>query len=160
MPSWRSVYHNHSFLSNLLAAYLWMSTYSRLSAKACQLASMMLGELPTVLHVCSPSLESISTRVCAAVPAQTQIVWEDPKRLAYDEEGAPLWFKGKSAKARMSAAEFRRYERSLSSLDCPTAAWILNTAFIRTYPQYVRGRLGPNCKKNLDCFFLSHYARV
>ena len=46
-----------------------MSTYSRLSARACQLASMMLGELPTVLQTCWPSLESISTRVCAAVPA-------------------------------------------------------------------------------------------
>jgi hypothetical protein len=46
-----------------------MSTYSRLSARACQLASMMLGELPTVLQMRSPSLESINTRVCAAVPA-------------------------------------------------------------------------------------------
>jgi len=43
--------------------------YSRLSARACQLASMMLVELPTVLQARRPSLESISTRVCAAVPA-------------------------------------------------------------------------------------------
>lgn len=62
--NWELVYHIHPWLSNAFSR-----AYSRLSASACQLASMMLLELPTVLHVCSPSLESMSTRVSAAVPA-------------------------------------------------------------------------------------------
>jgi hypothetical protein len=48
--------------------YPRMMAYSRLSASASQLASMMLGELPTVVHESRPSPVSISTRVIAAVP--------------------------------------------------------------------------------------------
>jgi hypothetical protein len=95
-----------------------------------------------------------------AASAQAQIVLEDPEGLAFNYEGGPLWFESKPAKAMMSAGEFRRYDRALSSLDCPTAAQILNTAFIRTYPQYARARLKPDCSGDLDCFYWEHYAAV
>ena len=42
--------------------------YSRLSTSACRLASTMLSLTPTVPHSAVPSLDSISTRVRAAVP--------------------------------------------------------------------------------------------
>jgi len=42
--------------------------YSRLSTSACRLASTMLSCTPTVPHSVVPSLDSISTRVRAAVP--------------------------------------------------------------------------------------------
>gem|GEM_PF-3555394 len=45
------------------------SQYSRLSARASQLAWMMLLELPTVRHWFSPSLDSMSTLTCDSVPA-------------------------------------------------------------------------------------------
>jgi len=43
-------------------ASCFISQYSKLSARASQLASMMLVELPTVLHASTPSLDSIRTR--------------------------------------------------------------------------------------------------
>ncbi len=43
-------------------AFCFSSQYSRLSARASQLASMILVELPTVLHSSTLSLDSIRTR--------------------------------------------------------------------------------------------------
>lgn len=50
-------------------ADFFSSQYSRLSAKASQLASIIFSELPTVLHWCWPSPDSINTRTCDSVPA-------------------------------------------------------------------------------------------
>ena len=46
-----------------------VSQYSRLSERASQEASMTSVEEPTVVQVSSPSVDSMSTRVVAAVPA-------------------------------------------------------------------------------------------
>ena len=51
------------------AADFLSSQYSRLSANASQLASMMFSELPTVRHWWRPSPDSISTLTCDSVPA-------------------------------------------------------------------------------------------
>ena len=48
---------------------LLMSQYSRLSAMASQLASIILAELPTVVHSSSPSVQAIRTLTWASVPA-------------------------------------------------------------------------------------------
>ncbi len=53
---------------NAPAAALWISAHSRLSTSACRLASMMFSLTPIVPHSVTPSLDSISTRVVAAVP--------------------------------------------------------------------------------------------
>ena len=50
---------------------------------------------------------ALAGMVCVAVSAQAQIVLEDPKRLAFDEDGGPLWFQSKPAKAMMSPAAFQ-----------------------------------------------------
>src|SRR5512136_1601523 len=62
--------------TGILAPAAWSQTadffrsqYSRLSAKASQLASIMFSELPTVLHWCWPSPDSINTLTCDSVPA-------------------------------------------------------------------------------------------
>ena len=50
------------------AIRLLSNPYSRLSTSACRLASMMFSLTPIVVQVDVPSLDSMSTRVRAAVP--------------------------------------------------------------------------------------------
>ena len=58
-----------SYATALIRSQPWtLSLYSKLSTRASQLASMMLSETPTVPQLLWPSVETMSTRVRAAVP--------------------------------------------------------------------------------------------
>ena len=66
-----SVWNNDSEIRVHLCSsvvYFFINLYSILSARACKLASMMLSLAPTVPQSSLPSVDSISTRVLAAVP--------------------------------------------------------------------------------------------
>ena len=54
--------------TTLAANSFFTSPYSRLSTSACRLASMMFSLTPIVVQLRVPSLDSIRTRVRAAVP--------------------------------------------------------------------------------------------
>ena len=55
-------------LGNLRHDYFFNNRNSMLSSSACKLASMMFSFTPTVYQRSLPSVDSISTRVLAAVP--------------------------------------------------------------------------------------------
>ncbi len=68
----------------------------------------------------------------------------DPKRLLYDERGKEARFDSKPAKELMSANDFTAYDQALKRLDCDAASLVLNTSFLREYPQFKRARLEVN----------------
>jgi hypothetical protein len=92
--------------------------------------------------------------------SHAQIALKDPQRLTFDKDGHISPFRSKPARALMSDAEFRRYTQALQLLDCETAGAVLNTAFIRLYPQFQRARLKPRCGSDRDCRYWRHYANV
>ena len=57
--------------------------------------------------------------------------------LVFNEVGDFEAFKSKSAHTMMTAEESSSYLRHLEALDCFSARAILNTAFVRTYPEFV-----------------------
>ncbi len=54
-------------------------------------------------------------------------------------------FNSKPAQELMSDAEYKYYTRALESLECDLAGVLLNTAFIRQYPQFQRDWLEQQC---------------
>src|SRR3989338_9022221 len=62
--SWRYIFHGEAYL-----ALSFNSLYSTLSARACQLASIIFSETPTVPHELFSSSDWIRTLTLAAVPA-------------------------------------------------------------------------------------------
>ncbi len=62
------------------------------------------------------------------------------------------FFKGMSAQELMSDDEFKYYMRAQENLDCELASILLNTAFIRQYPQFEPARLKRQCAGDDGCF--------
>ena len=96
----------------------------------------------------------IASTASAGAPPPSSMV--DPKLLLEDEAGERRRFESKRARALMSAGEFGEYQQALKHLDCGAAATVLNTAFIREYPQFERARLKSVCGRHDDC---SHWLR-
>lgn len=90
--------------------------------------------------------------------AQTQL--KDPRELTFAAGGGLSVFKAKPASQLMQAEDYRNYLDALARRDCNKAHSLLNAAFIRAYPQFMRARLKPNCAQDRDCRYWAHYARV
>ncbi|PHS24600.1 MAG: hypothetical protein COA84_08885 [Robiginitomaculum sp.] len=53
----------------------------------------------------------------------------------------------------MSETEYKYYTRALNNLDCDLAGILLNTAFIRQYPQFQSSQLKRECGAEKGCLF-------
>src|SRR5436190_14114875 len=63
-----SLFMHPTYIYTPICQASFFRKYPMLSTKACRLASTIFSLTPTVLHSFLPSLDSISTRVLAAVP--------------------------------------------------------------------------------------------
>ncbi len=61
------------------------------------------------------------------------------------------YFKSVPERELMSDEEFKYYTRALKNLDCGLANILLNTAFVRQYPQFQSARLKRQCDGDKGC---------
>jgi len=93
---------------------------------------------------------------CSASLAEVQTV--DSEQLLFGTDSDRSRFKTKPAQELMSKREYHAYRQALDSLDYDAAGKLLNSAFIREYPQFKRARLKPDCFKDRDCRYWAMYA--
>ncbi len=77
------------------------------------------------------------------------------------EDTAKLrFFDSAPAEELMSKNEYKYYTRALGSLECDLADILLNTAFVRHYPQFERARLQQHCLSDDGCVHWFIFSKV
>ncbi len=89
-----------------------------------------------------------ATTICAIIYFLTTPRIADTAKLRF--------FESAPAEELMSKNEYKYYTRALEKLDCDLAGILLNTAFIRNYPQFEQARLKHDCLSDRGC---AHWSR-